>query len=135
MRKIIPVGCAALAAALGLGAGLIHMEKSAFSDALRSLADAAPEGVSIDADITASDFFSTDFSVRIGEAQENGFAARWNGRATFGLGTVVRATLDDRRDLGRLLPDLGIAGFRDELRIEWAPWRSAMPVRWRTPGF
>ncbi len=135
MRKIIPVGCAALAAALGLGAGLIHMEKSAFSDALRSLADAAPEGVSIDADITASDFFSTDFSVRIGEAQENGFAARWNGRATFGLGTVVRATLDDRRDLGRLLPDLGIAGFRDKLRIEWAPWRSAMPVRWRTPGF
>ena len=95
MRKIIPVGCAALAAALGLGAGLIHMEKSAFSDALRSLADAAPEGVSIDADITASDFFSTDFSVRIGEAQENGFAARWNGRATFGLGTVVLARLMD----------------------------------------
>ena len=138
MRKSILAGVVVIAA-LGLGAGLIQMEKRAFDDALRSLAEEAPEGISIDTDVTASNFFSTEFSVRIAETSGawgvKELAARWSGRATFGFGTVVRASLDDRRDLGRLLAEYGVAGFRDELLIKWAPWKSTLPVSWRTAGF
>lgn len=134
MNKKLIGGVVAVALAAAAGVGLVATEKRAFETALRDFAAAAPEGVSIEADITGSDFFSTDFSVRIGEAAGN-FAARWQGRAEYGFGTVVRASLDDRRDLGRVLADMGVAGFRDELEIEWAPWRKEVPVRWRTAGF
>ena len=126
MNKKLIGSVVAVALAAVAGVGLVATEKRAFETALRDFAAAAPEGV--------SDFFSTEFSVRIGEAAGN-FAARWQGRAEYGFGTVVRASLDDRRDLGRVLADMGVAGFRDELEIEWAPWSKEVPVRWRTAGF
>lgn len=87
-----------------------------FEDVARKLSDDGVKvGLSISVEETNRHLMGRDLSVTV---KDEHFAFRWTGQATFGFGTTATLALDREYGSAPQLPELGLDGFEDQIKVK-----------------
>ena len=86
-----------------------------FEEIARKLSDDGVKvGLSISAEEIARSFTGREVAITVKDGQ---LAFRWTGRATFGFGTKAKLTLDREFGSAPELPNFGLDGYEDQIKV------------------